>query len=76
MTKSQRAQEVCQKIQTLTVDLVTIQEELQDWQDNLPENMRDGDRAEAIEDAMNCLEQYVHDITCACEEIENMDWPQ
>ncbi len=46
-----------------------LKEELEEWKNNLPENLQDGDKASQLENAINQLEEFVD----ACDTAEGVD---
>ena len=43
-------------------DLEALCNELQDWKDNLPENLQDGDKANALDEAIGELEEIIEAV--------------
>jgi hypothetical protein len=50
-------------------DAQSLRDELQDWLDNLPENLRDGDKASQLEEAISQLDEFISN----CEEAAGID---
>lgn len=46
-----------------------LRDELQEWKDNLPENLQDGSKAGELDDAINELESFISE----CEDAEGID---
>ncbi len=46
-----------------------LRDELQNWLDNLPENLQSGSKASELEDAISSLEEFIN----SCEEAEGVD---
>lgn len=55
----------------LNSDIEGIKDEEQDYLDNLPENLRGGDKASASEEAVNALEEVINSISEALEQFGN-----
>ena len=51
-----RVQEIAELIDSLKSDLENVRDEEQDYFDNMPENMQDGDRGTRAQDALNGLD--------------------
>lgn len=54
--------EALDKIEAAKADLETARDEEQEYLDNMPENMRDGDKGQAAQEAIDNLESCINDI--------------
>jgi len=72
MNKTRREQltDIYTKLDDLKSDLSTLQEEEQDYYDNMPESLQSGEKGEAAEAASCNLEEAVSDIEEALSKIE------
>lgn len=55
------------------MEMESLREELQDWKDNLPENLQDSDKASQLEDAISSLDDVIND--CENAEGHDVDFP-
>jgi len=42
-----------------------LRDELQDWRDNLPENLQQGSKADEIQSAIDSLEEFINSLESA-----------
>lgn len=74
MNKARRAAlaKVAERLEEWRLELETLQQEEQDYLDNLPENMQCGERAERSQDAISAIEEAGNSVASAIESIEGV----
>jgi len=74
---AQRAQNAWNELEAAMNDLLEVQQEYQDWKDNLPENLQQsalGEKLDAVCDLQ--LDPADHEIQNVIDEAANIDLPQ
>ena len=62
-------QSIVDKLEELMADVEAIQEEEEEYRDNIPENMQSGDRYEQAEAACDALSEATDSISSAIDSI-------
>lgn len=52
-----------------------LKEELEEWRDNLPDSFRDGEKGQALEEAISQLEEIEHSLEDAQQGAGDVDFP-
>lgn len=66
LSRAKRFEVAQNKASEARAEFEELRDELQNWRDNLPDNMQDGSKAEALDTAIEALEETINQ----CEEIE------
>lgn len=61
-------------VETCGIERLT-RDELQDWLDNLPENLQSGSKADELDEAISSLDDVINDIDNAINNAENVNFP-
>jgi predicted DNA-binding protein len=69
LSRSHRFQAAVEKVGMARSDIEELHDELQNWLDNLPENLQSGTKAVALQEAIDNLETVIS----ALEEVEGTD---
>ncbi len=71
MNKARRKnlQNIVDKLEELMADVEAIQEEEEEYRDNIPENMQNGERYEQAEFACDALSEATDSISAAIDSI-------
>lgn len=71
MNKQRRKElnEIISKLESLRDDLECLQNEEQDYHDNMPENLQCSERGERSEEAVSSLEDALYNIDSAIDNI-------
>ena len=64
------------KIQNELEELSLIREELEDWRDNMPENMSESATMEKLEEVISGFEDELPEIEEAIDNLENLEFPK
>jgi DNA repair exonuclease SbcCD ATPase subunit len=68
-----RFEEVLGKIMEAKEEVEMLRDELQEWLDNLPENLQEGTKADELQEAIDNLEECLGSLEEA--EETNVDFP-
>lgn len=69
-TRRNQIAAIKEKLQTLTNELETLQEQEQEAFDNMPEGLQMGERGQKSEDAANALGDCISNLQTAVEDLE------
>jgi hypothetical protein len=71
MSKSRatRFDEAKQRVSDANAEFEELRDELQSWRDNLPENLQNGSKADALDEAISNLDAVIS----SCEEIDGTE---
>lgn len=61
-SRSARFQAVIDSIDSAKSDIETLKEELENWLDNMPENLQDGQKASELQEAIDALDDIVSNL--------------
>lgn len=56
VSRSDRLAKAMEAVQNAASEVETLRDELQDWYDNLPDNLKDGEKGSMLEEAIGNLE--------------------
>lgn len=68
-SRSDRLSAALEQVAEGRCEIEMLRDEVQDWYDNLPESFQNGDKGQALEDAIQNLDSAIQ----ACEEAENCE---
>jgi nucleoid DNA-binding protein len=63
------------RVEECAGDVESLKDELQDWKDNLPENLQDGDKGSQLETAIDALDAVKDSIEEAANECDSVEFP-
>ena len=72
-SRSQRFSDALSNVAVAREDIDGLREELQNWLDNMPENLQDGEKANQLQEAIDALETVISSLEEA--EGESIDFP-
>ncbi len=78
MAKQSRAQRLAaalEEISNATNVIEELKDELDEWRNNLPENLEDSATAQKLDEAMDALETLKDEIDGACYAADDIEWP-
>jgi uncharacterized protein YgfB (UPF0149 family) len=61
-SRSERFQEALATVSIGKADIESLRDELQEWLDNMPENLQGGTKAEELEEAIGSLEEVIEHL--------------
>lgn len=59
LSRSARFQLIQEAASNLQTDAETLRDELQEWLDNMPENLQSGSKADELNDAISALDEVI-----------------
>jgi len=68
-SRSQRLSEALENIAATKTEVELLRDELQEWLDNMPENLQESMKASELEEAITTLEEIIGE----CEELEGRE---
>ncbi len=66
-SRSERFDEALSSVSDAKSEAENLRDELQEWLDNLPENLQSGNKADELQSAIDELEEFISN----CEELES-----
>ena len=69
VSRRERFESAIGQISEAKTEIETLRDELQEWLDNMPENLQDGQKAEELQEAIDNLEEILNSL----EEAESTD---
>ena len=70
-----RLAEAVERITSGKQDIEELMDELQNWLDNMPENLQQSEKAEQLDDAISLLQTTIEGIDDAVSEAESVEFP-
>ena len=74
-SRSDRTQKLMEQISENVPFIEELKEELQDWQDNIPENLQDGNKAQELDERIDELDTLIDDFNTAIETGREIIFP-
>ena len=68
-SRAERFSEACSLVSSAKAEFEELRDELEEWKDNLPENLQDGSKADELQEAIDALVELID----KAEEVEGGD---
>lgn len=62
-------------VEDAKADVECLRDELQDWRDNLPENLQSGSKADELDEAVSALDTIIDSLDSAAGEFSSVSFP-
>lgn len=74
-SRSDRLSAAMADVETAASEVESLKDELQEWHDNMPENLQDGDKGSQLDDAVQALEELYDKLNEAVSDSQSIDFP-
>lgn len=68
-SRSERLSDAESSFEDVKTEVAQLRDEIQEWQDNLPENLQGGTKNDELQEALDALEEL-------CSDLENVSWQE
>ena len=75
LSRADRLSEASTKIEIGASEIGDLREELEEWRDNLPENLQSSSKSEELEEAISALQQVEDDIQSVIDQCSQIEFP-
>jgi predicted RNase H-like HicB family nuclease len=75
LSRAERLSEASAKIEIGASEIGELREELEDWRDNLPENLQSSSKSEALEEVISSLQEAEDDIQNVIDSCSGIEFP-
>ena len=75
MSRRTRLEHAMQPVEEAQSEVECLKDELTNWLENMPENLQDGAKAEALQEAIDQLDQVYDSLTEAIESAGSVEFP-
>ena len=74
-TRRERLDDAVAQMEDAKSEVESLQEEMQSWHDNMPENLQDGEKGTAVQEAAEALENIAGELDSAISDAGAVEFP-